>query len=56
MGAEEIIASVIGFKEGMGEEEVGRRVSTMAREVTPLLTARGRDIHRHLKAIRRGKA
>jgi len=55
IGAEELIAAAIGFKEGMGEEEVGRRVSAMARELAPLLAARGRGIHRHLEGIRGGK-
>ncbi len=56
MGAEELIAAAIGFTEGMSEEEVGRRISAMAREVAPLLAARGPGIHRHLEAIRTGKA
>ncbi len=55
MGAEELIAAAIGFTERLGEEEVGRRISAMAREVAPLLAFRGPGIHRHLKAIRTGK-
>ena len=54
MGAEELAASAIGFKEGMSEEEVARRVSATARELAPLLASRGRGIHHHLEAIRSG--
>ncbi len=56
MGAEEVVASAIGFREGMSEEEIGRRVSATARELAPLLASRGQGIHRHLEAIRSGKA
>ncbi len=54
MGAEEVIAAAIGLEEGMDEEEVSRRISTLARELG-LWRGREQRISRHLTTIRRKK-